>query len=91
VRVVGEPFSWMVRLAILVTLVGLVMVMVGLTTQIDLTEVGTLLTIRGAAVAAAVYLIWKALWHAVVRPLLRMSRRLRAAEDYRTARERAIT
>ena len=82
---IGEPFEWMVRIAILLVLIGMFMVLVGLSTRFDLRDLGTLLMIRGAAAGAGVYLLWKVVWRVVARPLLRINRRFRAAQDYQSA------
>ena len=82
---IGEPFEWMVRIAILLVLIGIFMVLVGLSTRFDLRDLGTLLMIRGAAAGAGVYLLWKVVWRVVARPLLRINRRFRAAQDYQSA------
>ena len=81
-RIIGEPFEWMIRIAIVLVLIGMLMVLVGLSTEFDLRELGTLLMIRGGAAGAVAYLVWKVVWRVVARPLLRINRRFRAAQDY---------
>ena len=84
-RIIGEPFEWTARIAILLVLIGMLLVLVGFSTRFDLRDLGTQLMMLGGVGGAIVYLMWKVTWRIVAQPLLRINRRFRAAQDFRAA------
>ena len=84
-QIMKVPVRWVVLITVLLIVVGILLMLVELLTTFSLTEFGTSLIIRSGAAGASLYLMLEIVRRVILRPMLRINRRFRAAEDFLAA------